>query len=78
MATLSSTRQVKPALLSLVFTLRQGYNYYQPAACEKLLDTVHREFARRLPAHIGTMIVGSFQDELPDMPTWLDRNPYFY
>ncbi|WP_428938671.1 hypothetical protein [Fontivita pretiosa] len=56
--------------LCLVYSLRQGYDYFDPAACDKLLDTVHRQFERRLPQHIGTTIVGSFQDELPDLPTW--------
>src|SRR5581483_10333822 len=58
------------AKLNVVYSLRQGYDYFSKCACEKLLDTVHREFERRLPQHIGTTIVGSFQDELPDLPTW--------
>ena len=60
----------RPAKLCLVYTVRQGYDYYSRDACEKLLDTVHRQFAKRLPQHLGTTIVGSFQDELPDLPTW--------
>jgi hypothetical protein len=60
----------QPSKLCLVHTIQQGYDYFNHAACEKLLDTVHREFARRLPQHIGKTIIGSFQDELPDLPTW--------
>ncbi|HWP41164.1 MAG TPA: hypothetical protein VNL70_09580, partial [Tepidisphaeraceae bacterium] len=66
----ASFHATAPSKLCLVYTLRQGYDYFNPAACDKLLDTVHRQFARRLPQHIGTTIVGSFQDELPDLPTW--------
>lgn len=59
-----------PSRLRLVYALRQGFDYFSPQACDRLLDTVHREFARRVPEHIGTTIVGSFQDELPNLPTW--------
>jgi hypothetical protein len=52
-----------PSRLRLVYSIRQGYDYSQSAACEKLLDTVHREFARRLPQHIGTTIVGHDETE---------------
>jgi hypothetical protein len=65
-----SIRVTTLSKLCLVYTLRQGYDYFNRDACEKLLDTVHRQFARRLPRHIGSTIVGSFQDELPDLPTW--------
>ncbi|MDB5325180.1 MAG: hypothetical protein JWM57_749 [Phycisphaerales bacterium] len=56
--------------LRLVYSVRQAYDYFNPIACQALLDTVHREYARRLPDHIGKTIVGSFQDELPELPTW--------
>ena len=59
-----------PSKLTIVFTVRQAYDLLSPDACERLLNTVHREFTRRLPQHIGKTIVGSFQDELPDVPTW--------
>lgn len=60
----------EPSKLRLVYTLRQGYDYFTRDACEKLLDTVHRQFEQRVPQHLGTTIPGSFQDELPDLPTW--------
>ncbi|GFJ86796.1 glycosyl hydrolase [Phytohabitans rumicis] len=47
-----------------------GFDYLSPQACAALLDRVHGEFERRLGHHLGTVIVGSFQDELPAMPTW--------
>ncbi|WP_031160647.1 hypothetical protein [Streptosporangium roseum] len=48
----------------------RGFDYLSRTACEVLLDRVHGEFARRLGHRFGTVIAGSFQDELPSMPTW--------
>jgi hypothetical protein len=59
-----------PSKLAIVYSVRQAYDLFSADACDKLLDAVHREFERRLPQHLGTTIVGSFQDELPDLPTW--------
>ncbi|MFF5291211.1 hypothetical protein [Paractinoplanes globisporus] len=47
-----------------------GFDYLSPEACAALLDAVHGEFERRLGHLLGSVIVGSFQDELPAMPTW--------
>jgi hypothetical protein len=47
-----------------------GFDYLSPRACAALLDRVHGEFERRLGHRLGTVVVGSFQDELPAMPTW--------
>ncbi len=60
----------RPSRLCLAYHVRQAYDLFSAAACDRLLDTVHREFARRVPDHIGSTIVGSFQDELPNLPTW--------
>jgi hypothetical protein len=49
---------------------RRGFDYLSPAACAVLLDRVHGEFERRLGHRFGGVIAGSFQDELPTMPTW--------
>jgi hypothetical protein len=54
----------------LAYSLRQGFDYTSVAACAALLDTVHGAFERRLGRYLGTVIVGSFQDELPNLPTW--------
>lgn len=55
----------------------KAFDYLDPIACGLLMDFVHGEFERRLPQFLGSVIVGSFQDELPGMPTWsagfLDR-----
>lgn len=51
--------------LRLVYVVRQGYDYLNALACDKLLDTVHREFERRLPEFLGSTIVGSFKTSCP-------------
>jgi hypothetical protein len=33
-------------------------------------NTTREEFERRLGGYFGEVIVGSFQDELPSLPTW--------
>ncbi|WP_223167737.1 hypothetical protein [Nonomuraea sp. SYSU D8015] len=50
-------------------TLR-GFDYLSPEACAVLLDRVHGEFERRVGHWFGRVIAGSFQDELPTLPTW--------
>ncbi|MGI5282095.1 hypothetical protein ACQEVF_02080 [Nonomuraea polychroma] len=50
-------------------TLR-GFDYLSREACSVLLDRVHGEFERRVGHWFGRVIAGSFQDELPTLPTW--------
>ncbi|MCX5529583.1 glycosyl hydrolase [Streptomyces sp. NBC_00006] len=50
-----------------------AFDYLDPHACALLLDAVHGEFERRLGDRLGNVITGSFQDELPAMPTWSAR-----
>ncbi|MGP9744794.1 glycosyl hydrolase [Brachybacterium sp. AOP29-B2-41] len=47
-----------------------AFDYLDPQACAWLFDAIHGEFDRRVPDRLGTVIAGSFQDELPSMPTW--------
>ncbi|WP_326764237.1 hypothetical protein OG978_06325 [Streptomyces sp. NBC_01591] len=47
-----------------------GFDYLGAEACAALLDRVHGEFERRLGGRLGSVVVGSFQDELPSLPTW--------
>ncbi|MFD7637411.1 glycosyl hydrolase, partial [Streptomyces sp. NPDC059873] len=47
-----------------------GFDYLGTDACAALLAGVHGEFERRLGDRLGTVVVGSFQDELPSLPTW--------
>lgn len=56
--------------LTLAYSRPHGYDYLSSKACTTLLDVVHGEFERRFHADLGTTIVGSFQDELPSVPTW--------
>jgi hypothetical protein len=57
----------------LAYSLRRGFDYTSLDACATLFDQVHGEFERRLGAYLGEVIVGSFQDELPSLPTWSPR-----
>ncbi|MFI6829234.1 hypothetical protein ACIBG5_19225 [Kribbella sp. NPDC050241] len=56
--------------LSLFYETDHGFDYLSPSACAALLDQVHGEFERRLGDRLGQVVVGSFQDELPSVPTW--------
>lgn len=58
--------------LVLYYVVTRGFDYLSNDACGRLLDRVHGEVERRLPGHLGTTIVGTFQDELPSVPTWSD------
>ena len=51
-------------------TVRTGFDWLNPAAGAHLLDLIHGEMERRLGQWFGRVIRGSFQDELPPMPTW--------
>ncbi|MFI0452135.1 glycosyl hydrolase [Actinomadura sp. 6N118] len=53
-------------------TTARGFDYLSARACAALLDRVHGEFERRLGHRLGNVIVGSFQDELPTLPTWTE------
>jgi hypothetical protein len=57
----------------LAYSLRRGFDYTSPEACAVLFGQVHGEFERRLGDYLGDVLVGSFQDELPSMPTWSPR-----
>ncbi len=59
-----------PRRLRLIYAVRRGFDYCSPSACARLLDTVHGEFERRAGHFFGSVIAGSFQDELPSLPTW--------
>lgn len=56
--------------LSLFYEMDHGFDYLSPSACTALLDQVHGEFERRLGDRLGRVVVGSFQDELPSVPSW--------
>ncbi|MCP2351038.1 glycosyl hydrolase [Nonomuraea roseoviolacea] len=50
----------------------RGFDYLSTEACAALIDRVHGAFERRLGKRLGGVIAGSFQDELPSIPTWSD------
>ena len=56
--------------LRIVSWRETAFDYLNPTSVGWLLDLVHGEYERRVPEHLGSTIVGSFQDELPAMPTW--------
>lgn len=56
--------------LMLFYTVELGFDSFSAEACSRLFALVHGRFAERLERWLGTVIVGSFQDELPPMPTW--------
>jgi hypothetical protein len=61
------------ARLILAYAIRKGFDYHSPEACRALMGVVHHAFEARLGQYFGSAIVGSFQDELPSVPTWSDR-----
>jgi hypothetical protein len=56
--------------IMLFYSVERGFDYLSSAACRALIDRVHGGYEARVQEHFGTAIVGSFQDELPSMPTW--------
>jgi hypothetical protein len=54
----------------LFYSVERGFDYHSRAACQALIGMVHRGYEARVGDHFGTTIVGSFQDELPSIPTW--------
>jgi hypothetical protein len=61
---------VEKRRLRLFYATRRGFDYFSKKACNALIDRVHGEFDRRAKQWFGSVIAGSFQDELPDVPKW--------
>ncbi|WP_369193978.1 glycosyl hydrolase [Streptomyces djakartensis] len=57
----------------LVTTVPTAFDYLDPYGVGLLMDAVHHEFDRRVPQYLGTVIAGSFQDELPRTNAWSRR-----
>ncbi|MFF8012380.1 glycosyl hydrolase [Streptomyces sp. NPDC007929] len=57
----------------LVSTVPTAFDYLDPHAVGLLMDTVHHEYDRRVPEFLGTVVAGSFQDELPATNAWSHR-----
>lgn len=56
--------------IMLFYSVERGFDYLSSAACRTLIDMVHGGYEARVGDHFGTTVVGSFQDELPSIPTW--------
>ncbi len=56
--------------LMLFHVVERGFDYFSAAACRRLFAMVHGRFEQRVGHLFGSVIAGSFQDELPNMPTW--------
>jgi hypothetical protein len=54
----------------LYYTVARGFDYFSAEACTRLFAMVHGRFEERVGGWFGSTIAGSFQDELPDLPTW--------
>nr|WP_202509751.1 glycosyl hydrolase [Streptomyces sp. SID5643] len=57
----------------LVTAVPTAFDYLDPHAVGLLMDTVHHEYDRRIPEYLGTVVAGSFQDELPGTNAWSHR-----
>ncbi|GGL94237.1 hypothetical protein GCM10010129_42740 [Streptomyces fumigatiscleroticus] len=56
--------------VQLVTAVPTAFDYLDARAVDLLLDTVHREYDRRVPEYLGHVVAGSFQDELPPTNSW--------
>jgi hypothetical protein len=56
--------------LMLFYAVPRGFDYFSGAACADLIDLAFSPYGERVPQHLGELIVGSFQDELPPVQTW--------
>ncbi|MFJ5265189.1 glycosyl hydrolase [Streptomyces sp. NPDC088387] len=59
--------------VQLVTAVPTAFDYLDPTAAGRLLDVIHREYERRVPAYLGNVLAGSFQDELPGTNSWSRR-----
>jgi hypothetical protein len=55
---------------TVYYTVERGFDYFSPHACRRLFAMVHGRFEERVGHLFGSVIAGSFQDELPNLPTW--------
>ncbi len=56
--------------LMLCYTIESGFDYFSVSACQALLAMVHGAFEAHVGDFFGSVIVGTFQDELAAMPVW--------
>ncbi|MES2202420.1 MAG: hypothetical protein V4498_09225, partial [candidate division FCPU426 bacterium] len=56
--------------LRLFYSVKRGFDYFNREACDTLIARVHGQFEARAKHWFGSVIAGSFQDELPNVPNW--------
>ncbi|MBS1676460.1 MAG: hypothetical protein JST08_03655 [Actinobacteria bacterium] len=56
--------------LMLFYTVPRGFDFFSPAAGADLIRLAFAPYEERVPEHLGKLIVGTFQDELPPVQTW--------
>jgi hypothetical protein len=56
--------------LMLFHAVERGFDYFSASACRRLFAMVHGRFEERVGHLFGSVVAGSFQDELPNLPTW--------
>ncbi len=56
--------------LMLFYSIESGFDYFNVSACQALLATVHGAFEAHVGDFFGSVIVGTFQDELAAMSVW--------
>jgi hypothetical protein len=56
--------------LMLFYTVPRGLDFFSRAACADLVRLAFEPYEQRVPQHLGKLIVGTFQDELPPLQTW--------
>lgn len=56
--------------LMLFYTVPRGFDFFSPAAGADLIRLAFAPYEARVPEHLGNLIVGTFQDELPPVQTW--------
>jgi hypothetical protein len=56
--------------LMLFYTVPRGFDFFSLAAGADLIRLAFAPYEERVPEHLGKLIVGTFQDELPPLQTW--------
>lgn len=59
-------------IVQMVGYIKEGMDFLSPAACRELIRRIHGQFEEKCREYLGTVIVGSFQDELGAINTWSD------
>ncbi len=56
--------------LMLFYTVPRGLDFLSREACDQLIRVAFEPYEQRVPQYLGSVIVGSFQDELPPIQNW--------